>query len=96
MSGKLVVVFTTAGGGTAAIIKTMLEAAGIPAVTSQEGAGTAYGLTVGALGTVDILVPESRATEAKALLAAMERGDLSEGGFGPAFDGPPPTKTPAG
>jgi hypothetical protein len=79
MSVKLVVVFTTAGSGQAAIIRTMIEAAGIPVTTSQEGAGAVYGLTVGPLGMVDILVPENYAADAEALLAAMERGELANG-----------------
>ena len=79
MTNKLVVVFTTTGGGQAAIIQNLLASAGIPATTSQEGAGAAYGLTVGPLGLVDILVPEARAAEAEALLAAMQRGDLETG-----------------
>ena len=76
MTGKLVVVFTTTGGGQAAIIQTLLESAGIPVLTSQEGAGAAFGFTVGPLGLVDILVPEERAAEAEALLNSMQRGDL--------------------
>jgi hypothetical protein len=75
---KLVVVYTTAGGGPAGIIKDLLAADGIPAELSQEGAGAAYGLTVGPLGLVDVLVPEDRAAEAEQLLAAMDRGDLSD------------------
>jgi hypothetical protein len=71
---RLVVVTTTAGLGQAAIWVGTLQAAGIPAVTSQEGAGAAFGFTVGPLGLVDILVPEDRASEAEALLAEL-RGD---------------------
>jgi hypothetical protein len=81
MPDELVVVYTTAGRGPAGIIEEMLSAAGIPATTSQEGAGAAYGLTVGPLGMVEILVPAPYAAEARRLLEAMERGDLSgEGG----------------
>ena len=80
---KPVVVFTTNGGGQAAIIQELLIAAGIPAQTSQEGAGAAYGFTVGPLGMVDIIVPEAYAAAAEQLLAAMQRGDL-EDGEGPA------------
>ena len=78
MTHDLVVVFTTAGPGYADIIKGTLLAAGIPAETSREGAGAVFGFTVGAMGLVDILVPANRAAEAQALLAAMQRGDLSE------------------
>jgi hypothetical protein len=84
MSDRLVVVYTTAGPGPAGIIRDMLEAAGIPATTSQEGAGAAYGLTVGTLGQVEILVPEEHAVEATRLLEAMERGELGGDGAGAA------------
>ncbi len=83
MSSDLVVVYTTAGPGPAEILKSTLEAAGIPAELSREGAGAAYGLTVGPLGMVDILVPADRAAEATALLEAMQRGELAD-------DEPPP------
>ena len=78
MSARLVVVYTAAGPGQADIIKSALVAAGISAETSREGAGAAYGLVVGPLGMVDILVPEEDAVQAEELLAAMRRGDLSD------------------
>jgi hypothetical protein len=71
-----VVVYTAAGRLQADVIKGLLEAAGIPAHTSQEGAGAAYGLTVGPLGLVDVWVAEDRAAEARAVLDAMRRGEL--------------------
>ena len=76
MTQPLVVVYTAAGQMEANIVKGMLEAAGIPVELSQESAGTVYGLTVGTMGLVEILVPEQRADEAKALIEAMRRGDL--------------------
>jgi hypothetical protein len=72
---RYVVVTTTAGPGPAAILLGSLQAAGIPAITSQEGAGAAFGFTVGALGMVDILVPESFQAEAEALLANLAGDD---------------------
>ena len=75
LSQDLVVVFTSAGPGYADIIKGTLEAAGIPAATSREGAGAAYGFTVGALGLVDVLVTADRAEEARALLAEFQHDD---------------------
>jgi hypothetical protein len=80
MSDRLVVVHTTTGSGPANIVKEMLEAAGIPAWLSQEGAGAAYGLTVGPMGLVDVLVASEHAAEAEALIAAMQRGDFEAGG----------------
>jgi hypothetical protein len=78
MSSDLVVVYTTSGPGPAEILRSVLAAAGIPAELSREGAGAAYGLTVGPLGRVDILVPAERAQEASALLEAMQRGELED------------------
>jgi hypothetical protein len=75
LTQDLVVVFTSAGPGYADIIKGMLEAAGIPTATSREGAGAAYGFTVGAMGLVDVLVTADRAEEAKALLAKLRPDD---------------------
>ena len=78
MSDKLVVVYTVALRLEAERVKSWLEAEGIPAMVSQEGAGAAYGLSIGALGEVDVLVPAARAAEAQALLAAMQSGELEE------------------
>jgi hypothetical protein len=78
MPQRLVVVYTTSGPGEATIIQSTLQAAGIPCELSREGAGAAYGITVGPLGMVDILVPEEHAAAAQALLAAMDRGDLAD------------------
>lgn len=80
MPENLVVVYTAAGQIEASLIKGLLEAAGIPAMISQEGAGVAYGLTVGPLGEARILVREEDAAEARELLAAMEHGELEEEG----------------
>lgn len=52
----------------AEILRGLLEAQGISVVLSQEGAGRAMGLTVGALGTVQILVPQAELARAKSIL----------------------------
>ncbi len=78
MNSNLVVVYTAAGRTEAGFIISLLEAAGIPAMSTQEGAGAAYGLTVGPLGKAQILVREEDAAEARELLAAMEHGELDE------------------
>lgn len=59
----------TAGITPATIIAGRLQAEGIPARAWQEGAGQAYGLTVGLLGDGYVMVPESYLEQAKALLA---------------------------
>jgi hypothetical protein len=78
MSHPLVVVHSTAGQLQANIIKSLLEAEGIPAEIAQEGAGVAFGFTVGTLGIADILVPEAYEAQARSVLAAMQNGDLEE------------------
>ena len=78
MPQRLIVVYTAASPGEADIVKGTLLAAGIPAETSREGAGAAYGFSVGPLAMVDILVPEEYETQASELLDAMRRGDLSD------------------
>ena len=67
---KWEVVTETAGLTTAEIIVGRLMAEGIPARAWQEGAGQAFGLTVGLLGTGYVLVPESHVEQAKAILEA--------------------------
>ncbi|MGB9800107.1 MAG: putative signal transducing protein [Thermanaerothrix sp.] len=59
------------------IIRGFLEAAGFTVVLYQESAGAVYGLTVGPLGEVRIFVPSAQAAEARALLAAMDRGETN-------------------
>jgi hypothetical protein len=90
LTQDLVVVFTSAGPGYADIIKSTLEAAGIPATTSREGAGAAYGFTVGTMGLVDVLVTADRAEEAKALLAELA---LDEPGEDETLTGDDPSNT---
>lgn len=58
----------TAGITPATIIVGRLQANGIPAHAWQEGAGQAYGLTVGLLGNGYVMVPETHLNQAKALL----------------------------
>ena len=60
----------------AEMIRGFLEAAGFPAMISQESVGKVFGMASGPLGEVNILVPESKKDEALHLLKLMERGDL--------------------
>jgi hypothetical protein len=79
MSDPLTVVCTVEGRLEAERIRSYLEAEGIPAMVSQEGAGQVYGLTLGLLGQADVLVPEGRAAEARALLADMPCDEAAPG-----------------
>ena len=62
------VVAVANGLAQASIIQGRLESEGIPAQVHQEPAGVAIGLTVGALGQAEILVPEPMVEEALRIL----------------------------
>jgi hypothetical protein len=65
-----------AGELEAEILRGLLEAQGINAWISQEGAGRVYALGVGRLGRVQILVPEADLEQSKALLEEYYTGQL--------------------
>lgn len=69
-------VYTAYGRLAGEMIRLMLESMEIPALLSQESAGAAIGLTIGPLGEVKILVPASRANEARGILQDLEEGRL--------------------
>ena len=68
MLDPYVTVETVAGRPEAEFIKSMLNAEGIECELSQEAAGSVFGLSVGTLGAVDILVPTSVAGRAKRMI----------------------------
>ena len=70
---RWVTVYKTLGLTPAQIIAGRLEAEGIPARAWQEGAGQAFGLTIGLLGNGHVSVPANLAEEASQLLAEIER-----------------------
>jgi hypothetical protein len=70
------VVFTANGMLEAETVKILLESFGIPAFTNQESAGAAYGLTVGPLGEVDVLVPKEFLKDARKIIEEMQEGNL--------------------
>jgi len=65
---ELVSVGIADGQVEAEIIKGLLTANGVEVWLSQESAGTALGLTVGAMGEVEIMVRAEQAEEARSLL----------------------------
>jgi len=71
------VVYETNGAFLAEILKGLLEAQGIATILSQEGAGRAYGLTVGTLGRAEILVPASDVERALQILQDYETNNLA-------------------
>jgi len=75
---ELVVVHTVHGQMEAEILKSLLESEGIAVLLSHEGAGAVFGLTVGPLGDVDLLVKASQAAAAGGLLSAYAAGELDD------------------
>lgn len=71
------VVYETNGSFLAEIIRGLLEAQEIDVVLSQEGAGRAYGLTVGTLGRVQILVPTKDLDRAQRILEEYETSTMA-------------------
>lgn len=70
------VVYVANGMLEAESVKILLESFGIPAYTNQESAGTVYGLTVGPLGEVEVVVPIERVQEAKQVIEDLKSGKL--------------------
>jgi hypothetical protein len=68
------IIATASGKLEADIIKGMLEAQGIETMLSYEAAGTAYGLGVGRLARVEILVRDEQVAEAEAILEDYQTG----------------------
>jgi hypothetical protein len=79
------VIVEVAGQLQAEIMRGMLEAQGIKVWISQEGAGKAYGVNVGRLGRVQILVPAGEVEQAKALLDEYYSGQLEDETFDDYF-----------
>jgi len=69
-------VYVTQGRLSAEMVRLLLESINIQAILSQESVGITYGLTVGDLGEVEILVPYSQVDAANEILRAMEEGKL--------------------
>jgi hypothetical protein len=68
----------------AELLRGLLEAQEIPVLLSREGAGRALGLTVGPLGDVHILVPDTFLAEATDILNQYQTGGLENLDLGDA------------
>ena len=79
---ELICVLSCQGWDLAQIFRSKLEAAGIPVLLKYDSASLVFGITVDSLGQVRIMVPQTYASEAEALLEAGE--DWQEDGFGDA------------
>lgn len=58
----------------AEILRGLLEAQGIPVTLNQEGAGRAYGINMGPMGEVQLMVPSRFVQDACQVLADYEAG----------------------
>lgn len=78
MSNKMrdEVVYVASGGIEAESVKILLESFGLKAYINQESAGKTYGLTVGPLGEVEVLVPSDQVEEALKIISDMNSGKL--------------------
>jgi len=80
MEDKLVRVASVNGAVEGEILRAMLAAEGVESALSHEAAGTAFGLGVGPMGVVDVLVLERNEAEARRLIEAYRRGEVSPPG----------------
>ena len=71
-------VYTTDGKLAAEMIKLTLESFGIDVLLAQESVGEVYGLTVGPLGETSVMVPTTKAAEAREILADMDAGKMED------------------
>jgi hypothetical protein len=71
------IVYEANGSFLAEILKGLLESQEIPVVLSQEGAGRVYGITMGTLGRVQILVPTADAERAQKILEEYETSGVN-------------------
>jgi len=68
MSEELVVLDTVAGRVEGEILLSYLRANGLECMLSQEGAASAYGISVGRMARVEILCPVSQEHAARVLI----------------------------
>ena len=79
ISEELVTIYVSMGLLGAEVIKSKLEAAGIPALLSYESAGPVIGIFIDGLGEVKVQVPQEFEEEARALIEPVEAGDEDTG-----------------
>jgi hypothetical protein len=71
-------VTTVQGELQAEVVRGLLEAQGIPVFLSQEGVARAYGLGVGPLSEVEIMVPENFEVAAQDVIQRYKAGEFEE------------------
>ena len=73
MSDEFIVVDTVSGRGMAEMLRSYLQAQGVQCELSQEALGNVYGMTIGTLGSVDLLVPSHQGKQARELVKDFHR-----------------------
>jgi hypothetical protein len=73
---KYIPVYYADGMLAGEMVRLLLESFSIQAILTQESAGKSFGLTVGSMGEVAVMVPESQVDEAKEIIDSMESGEL--------------------
>ena len=71
-------VLTVQGELQAEVVRGLLEAQGIPVNLSQEGVARAYGLGVGPLSEVDVMVPDNFVNDAQKVIERYQAGEFEE------------------
>lgn len=71
-NSDFIVIKIVQGELRANIIKSHLEAEGIPVYLKYESAGIIYGITADGIGEVKVLVPKENAEDAKKIIEPME------------------------
>lgn len=71
-------VISVQGEFQAEVLRGLLEAQGISVHLSQEGVARAYGLGVGPLSEVEILVPEKHFDAAQTVIEKYQAGEFEE------------------
>jgi hypothetical protein len=72
---SIVTIYQCQGIFEAEVVKSKLEANGIPALLKYETAGLVIGITVDGLGRVEVQVPAELAEEALDVLADVDSGE---------------------
>jgi len=74
----LVTIYTSMGPLRAEVIKSKLEAAGIPVLLSYDSAGPVFGIIVDGMGEVRVQVPREFEQDALALIEPVDEEDDGE------------------
>ena len=81
MAGNIIKIYQVSGQLEGELLKAYLEANGVPAALSQESAGIVYGLTIGALGNVDVLISDENVERATLLIEEYQKGQIDKDKF---------------